>query len=151
MFFLKVQNESLKNHCLKLQNSLNQQKCILKKNRHTISPFHQFSLPPPTHPPDFSFPPTPKKEGIKNPPWILPAGIIPVDTGCGCTKGVGCTIWWFTGFTIMVFPWVPIDGATACGGAKPPVIFQRWDCFSPFSLVESVGKKICWNQTCGKF
>ena len=61
MFFLKVQNESLKNHCLKLQNSLNQQKCILKKNRHTISPFHQFSLPPPTHPPDFSFPPTQKK------------------------------------------------------------------------------------------
>ena len=44
------------------------------------------SLPPPRKMCVFF----PKK---RYPPWILPAGIIPVDTGCGWfTKGVGCAI-----------------------------------------------------------
>lgn len=59
---LKVQNESLENHCLKLQNSLTNRNAFCKKNRHTISPFHQFSLPPPHPPTRFFFSPHPKKK-----------------------------------------------------------------------------------------
>ena len=56
----RIYRFSSENHCIKLQNSLNQQKCILKKKQ-----THNFALtssvyPPP--PPDFSFPPHPKKK-----------------------------------------------------------------------------------------